>query len=314
MAQNRITCSGNCGKEKDATRDFYSSHSPFHKHTGRMHVCKACFLEYVNEDIDKLKQALRMIDRPFSTEILKSSQEEAESNGKSLVGMYMKNLGLRQNRTLTWDDSSFDGYENTRTLSLNSFNSEDKEELYQEAKDEINQISKEDLKYLISFWGKGFKVDEYILLQTEYEDWTNRYECDSKGMETLIQQICLTQLDISNRRSKEEKVDAQLKTLQDLLGSSNLKPVQETGANAIEQETFGTLIKKYENERPVPEAEEKWKDVDGISKYVRVFFKGHLARMLGIKNEDGDEEYWEEMNAHTVSQPVHEDEDDDQLL
>jgi hypothetical protein len=306
MAQNdRIVCSG-CGRDRDAKRDYYSSHSPFHKNTGRLHICKHCISDYISDDIDKLREALRMIDKPYITDLLKSSQEEAERTGKSLMGMYFKNLGMRQYRELTWDDSSFEGFNNSKSIDSDH---SDKNELYHEAKEEMNQVSKEDLKYLISFWGKGFEIEEYVLLQTEYEDWTNRYECDSKGMETLIQQICLTQLDISNRRSKEEKVDAQLKTLQDLLGSSNLKPVQETGANAVEQESFGTLIKKFERDKPIPEPDPKWKDVDGIGKYIRTFFFGHMAKAIGAENKFQDE-YEDELNNYTVSQDDIEDGDD----
>lgn len=292
MAQTRMICTC-CGKEKELKRDYYSSHSPFHKSTGRMHICKVCFLEYVDEDTDKLKIALRMVDRPFSQEIFKSTQDEIESTGKSLIGSYMKNLGLRQNRSLTWDDSDFEGHTSSEKISHN--------DMYKEAENEMTSVNKEDLKYLMSFWGKGFDIEDYIWLQTEYEDFTNRYECDSKGMELLIKQICLTQLDIEKRRIAGEKVDQQLKTLQDLLGSSNLKPVQETGANAVEQESFGTLIKKFEKEKPIPKPDPGWLDVDGIGKYIRSFFLGPMSKAVGAENKYQDE-YEEELKKFTVDQ------------
>ncbi|MFS1518511.1 hypothetical protein V1503_18920 [Bacillus sp. SCS-151] len=300
-----ITCSA-CGIPRNPVQ-FYSSYSPFHKNTGKLHVCKQCILDYVDgKNIESLKKMLRMIDKPFLMELYESSIEEAEKSNKSIFGLYMKNLGLKHNREKTWDDSDFDGHNHSKSLPNHQSTDVDVDE-------EIKQLTPDETKYLKVFWGKGYKIEDLVWLQQEYEDWTNRYECDSKGMETLIQEICMTKLDIMNRRESGEKVDQQLKTLQDLLGSSNLKPVQETGANAAEQESFGTLLKKYENERPVPEPDSKWKDVDKISKYVRVFFLGHLSRMLGLNNKYKDE-YWDEINKFTIEEPVNDEDDMNELI
>jgi hypothetical protein len=297
---DKISCSS-CGKSKDP-KEYYTSNSPFHKHTGKLHVCKECFWDFVGDDVEKLKIALRMIDRPFLVEILKSSQEESEGTNKNLIKLYMKNLGMNQYKYSTWDDSDFIGHKTTKIQ-----NRESKEVFIEEDSDD--ELSPQELKNLIHFFGKGFEMEDYIWLQNEYEDFLNRYECDSKGMELLIKEICLQQLDIKNRRANGEKVDQQLKTLQDLLGSSNLKPVQETGANAVEQESFGTLIKKFEREKPIPEPDPIWKDVDGIGKYIKTFFFGHMARALGIENKYQDE-YDKEINKYTVE---HSDVEDGEL-
>lgn len=300
----KIICSC-CGKEKDE-KDYHKSDSPFNKFTGKVCVCKDCFYDYVGDDVNKLKEALRMIDKPFLYDLYKSSLEEAEKTGRKAVGAYMKNIVMPQYAGWTWDDSKFEGHEKSKIIA--------NENIYATiVNNEIDNLSEEEIKYLKSFWGKGYSLEDLIWLQSEYEDWINRYECDSKSMETLIQEICKQKLDINKRRDKGEKVDAQLKTLQELLGSSNLKPVQETGANAIEQESFGTLIKKFEKEKPIPEPDPAWKDVDNIGKYIRTFFFGHMARALGIENKFKDE-YEEEINKYTVFQEELEDDENDKLL
>lgn len=259
---------------------------------GKLGICKLCLEEIIDfKNIESLKNVLRSIDRPFLTEDYEGS---FVTNPTNPFKEYMRRLAMKQNRDLTWNDSDFNKAITPSTSSEVELNFSEEETL--------------DMNELIKFFGRGFDSEDYYWLHSEYEDFLNRYECDSKGMELLIKEICLTQLDIKKRRALNEKVDQQLKTLQDLLGSSNLKPVQETGANAVEQESFGTLIKKYENEQPIPEPDSKWKDVDGISKYIRVFFLGHLTRMLGIKN-DYEDEYWDEVNKYTVKEPVSEDED-----
>jgi hypothetical protein len=281
--KEKIMCT--CCGVKKSDSEFYISKSPFHKATGRLHVCKQCMFEHVDEkDINTIKNVLRMVDKPWLSELYKSSVEEAQKQGKSIFGMYMKNLGMHQHRDKTWAHSD------SPVIS---------EDAIDHSLENNTDLSEEEIQYLIKFWGHGFTLEDYLWLQNEYEDWINGYECDSKGMETLIKEICLTELDIKHRRARGEKVDTQLKTLQDLLGSSNLKPVQETGANAIEQATFGTLIKKYENERPIPEPAPEWKDVDGIMKYISIWFFGHLCKMLGLKNKYS-EMYEEEVKKYKV--------------
>jgi hypothetical protein len=303
MVNEKLKCTC-CGNERKSD-DFYASSSLFHKATNKTHVCKQCIWDFAEEtdansnyDIKKIQDTLRMIDKPFLKDLWKATMDESEKSGKQTFRLYMKNLGMRQNRELNWSDSDIRNEVNNKIV-INEFTEEEQE------------IAKEEIHELMRFWGKGFELDHYIWLQTEYEDFVNRYECDSKGMELLIKQICLTELDIEIRRSGGEKVDQQLKTLQDLLGSSNLKPVQETGANAVEQESFGTLIKKFERERPVPEPDSVWKDVDGIGKYIRTFFLGHMAKAVGVENRFQDE-YDEEISKHTITKDYLEDSDLDE--
>ena len=59
--------------------------------------------------------------------------------------------------------------------------------------------------------------------------------------------------------------------------------------NKIEREdanrgTYGTFIRMIENERPVFDAEKDLGMIDVVKKCIQVFFLGHLAEVLGIKN------------------------------
>lgn len=283
--KNKKMCS-KCNEYKDL-KEFYMASSTLLHSDGKLGICKQCLNNLVDfDDISTIKQALRLIDRPFLIEeyegVISSRVEKPNAN---LFGEYMRRLAMKQNRELTWNDSVFD-----------------KDDTYDEFEIQFENTSSLDMNDLVKFFGKGFTEEDYYWLHEEFEDFTTRYQSDSKGMDLIIKEICLTQLDIKKRREKGEKVDAQLKTLQDLLGSGNLKPVQETGANAVDQETFGTLIKKYENERPIPQPDPEWEDVDGIGKYIRTFFLGHLTRMVGVKNQF-EEEYWKEIDKYTVQEP-----------
>lgn len=170
-----------------------------------------------------------------------------------------------------------------------------------------DMLSNEELAELEHIFGEGYESKDYAYLKYEFEDYCARYVVDSKAMELLIREIVLTQLEIRITRASRGDVKALQKTLQDLLTSANLKPMQETGSSSVDQESFGTLIKKWENERPIPEPAPEWKDVDNIRKYIETYFMGHMARLLGKKNSK-EEEYWEELGKNTITPPKDEDE------
>ena len=85
----------------------------------------------------------------------------------------------------------------------------------------------------------------------------------------------------------------------DFDGTLALKPIQESAAQSAEFNTIGTWIKKFEQEEPFPEPDEELKDVDGFKRYIRVWFLGHLCKILGIDNEYS-QEYDEELIKYTI--------------
>ena len=100
-----------------------------------------------------------------------------------------------------------------------------------------------------------------------------------------------------------------MKTFQDLLGSANLKPAQNNDNTLSDTNTFGTLIKKWEDEKPIPEPDAEWRDVDGIIRYISIYFLGHLCKMMHIKNSYS-KMYEEEMAKYKVEKPEYEDDDE----
>ena len=71
-------------------------------------------------------------------------------------------------------------------------------------------------------------------------------------------------------------------TFQKLLDTAKLQPKQNAGDAMSDAQTFGTLIDKWENTRPIPEVEEELKDVDKIVLLIHVFFTGHMAKVLNL--------------------------------
>ena len=152
-----------------------------------------------------------------------------------------------------------------------------------------------------------------MFLEQEYQDWTHRYSCENKSQELLFQRICCKELEINEAQRAGKDTKELDKTLQDLLGSANLKPSQNNSNALTEAKTFGQLIEKWENEKPIPEPDEEFKDVDRIGLYIDVFFKGHLSKMMGLKN--GFSSLYEKfMRKYTVNKPEYDEDSDSEIL
>jgi len=163
------------------------------------------------------------------------------------------------------------------------------------------------------FFGFGLPDEAYIYCQNEYDDWVSRHECKTKAQEEIFKRICLKQWEIlqATRRSESTKdLDA---TYQNLLSTGNLQPKQNSNDAISEAQTFGTLIQKWEENEPIPEVDEQFKDIDKIGLYIDVFFRGHLAKVLKLKNAFSNL-YDGVMKKYTVEKPNYNEETDQEDL
>lgn len=158
---------------------------------------------------------------------------------------------------------------------------------------------------MVRTWGKGFTPDQYQFLEEEFKDWITKNVCKTKAQEELFRHIALAQLDVRVARQNGGKVSEAQNALQSLMNSANILPKQNSDNILADTQTFGTLLKKFEETSPVPEPSPAWKDVDGIRRYMNTWFRGGLAKALKITNENTAlyDEAVEEMQRYTV-QPV----------
>ena len=169
-----------------------------------------------------------------------------------------------------------------------------------------------------AFWGPGHTADAYLELEERKNYWLTQLPEDSSkdpGVQALLRQIVGLEIEINRDRASGKSTEKQAKVLSDLLGSAMLKPSQKKdGSEGIDEKTpFGVWIKRWEDERPVPEPDPELKDVDGIVKYILTWVYGHLARMLNIKNAYS-RLYEEEIAKYRVEHPEFDDEDDESML
>ena len=246
-----------------------------------------------------------MMDLPFIESLYRSSLKQVEESlaeknrSTAYQHMLVQIKSLPQYKKLHWVDSDF----GDNTVSA--------------TEEELNENSRI-IKAAKKRFGKDYSLQDLYYLETQYEDWVQRYACESKAQEILFQRISFTQLAIDKAQKAGKDTEKLDKTLQDLMSSNSIKPNQSNANALTESKTFGQLIQKWEDEyeggRPIPEPEEDFKDPDKIGLYIDVFFKGHLAKMMGLKNAFSTL-YDKFMNKYTVTKPQYnEDADSEELF
>lgn len=297
-----------CGEWKSSA-NFYSSKktaSGF-EHCG----CKSCLLEMATDydkktkirtdNRDKTIEVFKMLDLPFDDNVYKTQiqlladdvAEKQRSTAYQQLLVLVKSLPQYKNKTFA--DSKFD---------MDSEQFLDKED---------TKIVQKTLKSAKKRFGNNYTNEDLMFLENEYQDWTTRYPCESKSQELLFKRVCCKELeiDIAQKNGKDTKdMDA---TLQNLLASLNIKPNQKTSSELTDNLTFGQLIDKWEQEMPIPEAEGEFKDPDKIGLLIDVFFKGHLSKMMGLKNAFSSV-YEKFISKYTVKKPEYDEDTDSEVL
>lgn len=302
-----------CNTELNS-KEFYDSDSELHHSIGKIPYCKEClgklykgYLEkyknagYANPDRKAIERICMIFDVYYNDKIFDSAVKLSDKMVDTpFVCLYFKQVRLAQYRTKNYDTTILEKYKVAK----------DKEAVFSIYDNDDSQKNKE-TELGMKLFGIGFSKEDYVYLYEQYSDWTTRHECQTKSQEEVFKQICLTQLQLvkAARAGSDTKDFKDLNaTLLKQLDAGNLQPKQNSGDAVSDAQTFGTLIDKWENTRPIPETDEELKDVDGIRKYTDVFFKGGLAKSLGL-NIDYSEEYDEYLSSFTVNKPEY-DEDE----
>ena len=318
LEKNNITnpeelyCS-HCNELHNA-KDFYDSDSEFYKTTGKIPYCKPCIdefyqnflenfkkLEYINPERKSVERICMAFDLYYNDKIFDTAmkQYDKDNTSASVIACYIKAVKLYQYRDKNYNTTINDRFEKTKkeTFLMSSYKE-------QETKD--NEIIEKAKK----FFGSGFESSDYLFLQEQYNDWITRHECQTKTQEELFKQICFTQLKLLKADRAGEDTKDLTKTYLELTSAAKLQPKQNSGETMADNQTFGTLIDKFENTRPLPEIDDELKDVDRIGKYINIFFYGHLAKMMGVKNVFC-KAYEDFMKKYSVTKPEYENDDYD---
>lgn len=316
-----VICS-RCGRAYGRRKGYFPvNYGNLYKGVGYLTVCKECidsmYSTYLSQSNDvrlAVRQVCRKLDLYWNDRVFDAVSKK-NTNHTMMIG-YIAKLS-----TITYSGKSYDDTLCEEglmwTFSDNTDTTLDAEENRVTSQKEIEETNGLDIPDdVIAFWGPGYTSEMYTALEQRRMYWMSRFPDDTEldiGTEAIIRQICSLELDINRDRAAGRTVDKSINALNTLLGSASLKPTQkkQDDSDASGDDTpFGVWIRRWENNRPIPDPDPELKDVDGIVRYIEVWFKGHLSKMLGIKNSYS-KMYEEEISKIRVEHPEYEDEDDE---
>ena len=306
-----------CGKEYVET-GYYNTNSRFYKSIGRVPYCKPCmeklyqhyYNKYKNDNypfpekkaVKRICMAMDIFFREdvFDSALKRTKEQEENDIEMSVIGQYMRVIQLTQyNR-------NNETYEDTLELEEHREDINTTVPIGSTTNFEVDERT-------IEFFGAGFTNEDYGFLKKEYDDWTARHECKTKAQEEVFKDICFNRLQNLKALRRGEDTKDITASFQKLLDSGKLQPKQNAGDTTADNQTFGTLIDKWENTRPLPEIDEELRDVDKIALYINIFFKGHLAKMMGLKNGLSNL-YSQFMKKYTVEKPEYDNDENSDAL
>lgn len=311
-------------ESKGAENDFYKSRSKIHLgNNSFIPICKDCLENLYNDFLMKyeseieesenqddfeeyyaekksVKRLCMMNDIYYNDHLFDAALKH--SNKNTMFSAYMKIANLIQYKKKTFDNTLEDDEEAAAHEKENMIVCDDAKNL------------KKVTKKTIKFFGEGLKDEsDYEFLQEQYDDWVSRHECKTKVQEEVFKQICFTQLELLKAIKAKQDTKDLTATFQKLLETAKLQPKQNHSDTTSETQTFGTLIDKWENTRPLPDVDEELKDVDNIGLYIDTFFRGHLAKMMGLKN--GFSNLYERfMKKYTVLKPEYNEDSNSEVI
>ena len=304
-----------CNKEYE-NKDFYGSDSEFYGAIVKIPYCKRCLdnlyqyylrkckkIGYPNPERRAVERICMALDVYYSDKIFDSAVKESESwPDATFISLYFKIVKLYQYRKKDYDSTIEERYkvtnDNAPVVVVDKSQSEE---------------HNEDIAAAKKIFGNGFEDGDYLYLYEQYVDWTTRHECETKAQEEVFKRLCFKQLEILKATRRGDDTKELDTTFLKQLEAAKLQPKQNSGDTTANNQTFGTLIDKWENTRPIPEVDEDLRDVDKIGLYIDTFFKGHLAKMMGLKNGLSNL-YTKFMKKYTVEKPEYSDEENSEVL
>lgn len=286
-----------CGKWK-AVRCFYGSDE---SKDGIEHfACKECILDMCTDitsdgtRIDNKEKTINTFrrlnwyfnEKDYNTQIenlAEGTGERIRSTAVQQLIVMIRSLGNKNWQGLTFADSEFD-------YDASDYNKEDV------------KVVQKTLKKAKKRFGNGYSNEDLMYLENEYQDWVTRYACDTKAQETIFERLAFKKWEINKATRNGQNTKDLDKTYTELLSSINILPRQNSGNGLSDSLSFGQMIEQWEEHDPVFDPEPEFADCDGIGKYLRVWFKGHLSRALGLDN-GYSREYDEYIKQYTVTKP-----------
>lgn len=304
LKDNPLCCC--CGTEYDTQQNnFFHSDSPiFAGNKGFFRMCKSCTEKYYNDLVKKfdgnvykaMERMCQIFDIYYNAAAFTAVLEK--NTDGNIMAAYIKKMQLFQYKGKTYSDTILE----TAPKSI----------------DTVEDVQKQDdsatTKKAVGAWGYGFSPEEYNTLNDMYDDWRARVVIN-RTKEALVRELCIIKLQM-NAAIRGNDIDGYIKLMKtyiDTLKFANLAPIQEDASAKEGEKPIGVMIKNLEDYKPVCECPPEYRDVDGIVKYILVYYIGHLSAMLKFKNKYA-KMYRAEMEKYRIKNPFLQGQNDEEVF
>lgn len=304
--------------------NFSRCHGQSYKGIGYLTICTKCvddlFQQYLSACADP-KKAIRQMCRKLDIYWSESAYDYIYMRNvkKNMMVAYLQKINNATYIGKSYDDTLA---EEGTMWHFNEPSDDTDEDVEEEAAPVVQAVDEPAFDIpddVVEFWGTGYSPEMYRDLESRRGYWMSKLPSDvdleSGATEALIRQICMLEVDIDVARKNGQTPEKLVNTLNTLIGSAQLKPVQkkDDAELTLANTPYGLWIKRFEDKRPIPEVDESLRDVDRLGKGISVWFFGHLCKMLGLKKAD-TRLYEQEIEKFRVERPNFDDADDEDVF
>ena len=170
-------------------------------------------------DLDKFKNILQQLDRPYLHQLFLSSFKEGNANPSSVVGFYMKNISTQQYRALKFAHSDFGALDQEQEPEQPK-----KETTTKRASTKIDAKTRNELK---DKWGE-YTDSELLRFEKKYQQMSKSYQIlttlHDEGLIDFCRLQCLYEMAVERKDMQEAKIFKSL--ADDAKKNAKLNPLQ----------------------------------------------------------------------------------------
>ena len=269
-----------CGLEKPIT-EYYKSHSNvFMGLDNSMPVCKTCisslYESYVTERQYSVRAAVmavcRKLDIYFAEEqFAKAVDEFRNKPTRPLINIYIAKCNLmlqNKSESLCFEDSNIDEMTAER-LSI--------------VADPDREVTPDQKRKLIKFWGEGYNEPQMIRMQMYYEEYLRAYSSDL-AKRGYFKMLAIEKLRLDEAETSKERSEI-IKTITSLTKEANISPKDtEQSKSTDDKAILGVKIQEIENTEPVDymvREKAAYMDVNKLGKLVKQYLYQPMSKLFG---------------------------------
>lgn len=280
MALTKMYCT-QCGKEKNE-RDFLYSSSKLYAYNSKIPICKEClnkrFKELYTMYNGDAKTALKHLCMNFDIFF----DEEVYNNMVDIkVHIYATEYIKKINRNkVNKDRSSLDN-----PIFSSYANEKVEEPTFAVGLDTVDNTEFEVTKEMLRRWGKNkFTTEELEMLEYKYEELISEYPSEKYQEREIIKDICQIEVQMDRAyKNKDHNAYARFQNIKsEKMAELNVIPSKQKQYDEDKSMTLGQMIKRFEEEEPIPTTTEEFNDVDKIRFNIERYFLKPMRKAMGI--------------------------------